>query len=248
MTAQPVEPDPGDLLWTVDGLAALVGSTVRTIRYYTTLGLLPHAKRRGRMVYYDERHRARLELIQTMQEQGLSLAAIEQHFAHLDPDAPASDLQMRRALIASWAPLPHRPAVQAELEQRAGRKLNERDLQTLQRLGTIREVDGLYEAGPTFEVGIELLDLDIPVASMEAAGEAISRHMDALVLELREILRTKVLAPLRAANDGAADSEQFAETMIQLRQLTLDALVGNFQQAAHRLADGSLLEREWSRP
>jgi len=248
MTAEAVDPavdgtaDSTRTTWTVDELAALVGSTVRTIRYYSTLGILPPPERRGRMAYYDDRHRARLELVQTMQEQGLSLSAIEQHLSRLHDDSPVGEIEMRRALVSSWAPIPPAAVDRAELERRVGRPLTVRDLRTLERLGTIRPIDDKYEAGPTFEVGIDLLDLDIPVASMEAAGEAIRRHMDALVLELRDILRVQVLTPMRA-KQADTDPDEFAHTMTRLRQLTLDALVGNFQQAANGLVDGSLLGR-----
>jgi len=248
MTAEAVDPavdgtaDSTRTTWTVDELAALVGSTVRTIRYYSTLGILPPPERRGRMAYYDDRHRARLELVQTMQEQGLSLSAIEQHLSRLHDDSPVGEIEMRRALVSSWAPIPPAAVDRAELERRVVRPLTVRDLRTLERLGTIRPIDDKYEAGPTFEVGIDLLDLDIPVASMEAAGEAIRRHMDALVLELRDILRVQVLTPMRA-KQADTDPDEFAHTMTRLRQLTLDALVGNFQQAANGLVDGSLLGR-----
>jgi DNA-binding transcriptional MerR regulator len=242
MTAEPVDDTSTSPSWTVDELAGLVGSTVRTIRYYTSLGILPPPERRGRMAYYDDRHRARLELVQTMQDQGLSLAAIEQHLSRLHHDSPVGEIEMRRALVSSWAPIPPTAVDRAELERRAGRALTVRDLRTLERLGTIRAIDDKYEAGPTFEVGVDLLDLDIPVASMEAAGEAISRHMDALILELRDILRTQVLAPMRA-QQAETNPAEFALTMTRLRQLTLDAVVGNFQQAANGLVDGSLLGR-----
>lgn len=244
MTAQPVEStESSGPEWTVDELATRVGSTVRTIRYYATLGILPPPERRGRMAYYDDRHRARLELVQTMQDQGLSLAAIEQHLSRLHDDSTVGEIEMRRALVSSWAPVPPTAVDHAELELRAGRPLSVRDLRILERIGTIRPVDDKYEAGATFEVGVDLLDLDIPVTSIEAAGEAISRHMDALILELRDILRAQVLAPMRS-QQVATDTEEFGRTMTRLRQLTLDALIGNFQQAANGLVDGSLLGRD----
>ena len=42
-------------------LAAVTGMTVRTTRYYAGLGLLPPPSRRGRIAYYTEQHRARLQ-------------------------------------------------------------------------------------------------------------------------------------------------------------------------------------------
>jgi hypothetical protein len=40
-----------------------------------------------------------------------------------------------------------------------------------------------------------------------------------------------------------ADPALFAGTMTRLRQLTLNAVVGNFQAALNGLVDGSLLDR-----
>ena len=64
---------PDDELYTVDELAAATGMTVRTTRYYAGLGLLPAPTRRGRMAYYTEEHRARLELIRALQDHGFTL-------------------------------------------------------------------------------------------------------------------------------------------------------------------------------
>ncbi|GGO93934.1 transcriptional regulator [Nocardioides phosphati] len=227
--------------WTVEALAGLTGFTVRTIRYYATLGLLPPPERRGRVAYYDDRHRARLSLIRTLQDQGLGLASIEEHLSHLAPDSTSSQVELRRAVAQGWA-ISFSTAVvdRAGLDERAGRKIDDHDLAMLLRLGSLREVDGGYEVGATLDVGLQLLELDIPLESMEAASAAMRNHMDALVLELRDVLRTQVLAKVRAHE---TDPDQFARTMIRLRQLTLDALVANFQRATDGLMDGSLLGR-----
>jgi DNA-binding transcriptional MerR regulator len=49
MTAESTPEDP---LLTVDELAAAAGLTVRTTRYYASLGLLPPPTRQGRLAYY----------------------------------------------------------------------------------------------------------------------------------------------------------------------------------------------------
>lgn len=237
-----IDPDPEhEPTWTVEALSRLTGTTVRTIRYYATLGLLPPPERRGRVAVYDDRHRARLELVRTYQDQGLNLAAIEQRLDRVDPESPARDLDLLRALAQSWAAPPPGTLDRADLSARAGREITDRDLALLQRLGTVKAVEGGFEASAALDVGLELIELDIPVESMEAAGAAMSRHIDAMVLELGDILRTQVLLPMRARHE--TDTDHFARTMIRLRQLTLDALIANFQQATNGLVDGSLLDR-----
>lgn len=225
--------------WTVDELAARVGLTVRTTRYYASLGLIPPPSgRRGRIAIYDDRHRVRLELIRVMQERGFALAGIEQQLRRIHPDTPADELELRLAMLSSWAPPPREIVTRAELDQRAERDLTEENISMLERLGTIRRdgADG-YELMPTFAVGVGLLDLKIPPSAAQAAGEAIREAMDDLVERLREIMRTEVIEPFRARTHPATDAAELERMMTGLRQLTLDAVVGNFQQAANRLTE-----------
>ncbi len=198
--------------WTIDELASHFGLTVRTTRYYAGLGLIPPPVRRGRMAYYDERHRARLEIVRTLQDQGMTLAAIESHLAHLDETTSVPELEMRRALLSGWAPTPPEVISPEELNRRAGRVLDNEQLGFLQRLTAINPVEGGFAVRPTLNVGLQLLDVDLSIPSLESAGEAIRRHMESLALELREILRTQVINPLRE-QEYDADPAEFARTM-----------------------------------
>ena len=62
---------------TVDELARGAGLPVRTIREYQTMKLLPAPVRHGRVGYYGDDHRRRLELIARLQRRGYSLAGIK---------------------------------------------------------------------------------------------------------------------------------------------------------------------------
>jgi DNA-binding transcriptional MerR regulator len=62
---------------TVDELARDAGLPVRTIREYQTMKLLPPPVRRGRVGFYGDGHRRRLELIARLQRRGYSLAGIK---------------------------------------------------------------------------------------------------------------------------------------------------------------------------
>ncbi len=78
MAALPSDPSPlpGDARLTVDELAAAAGLTVRTTRYYASLGLVPAPQRRGRLAYYGDLHLAYLELVRALQEHGFTLQAV----------------------------------------------------------------------------------------------------------------------------------------------------------------------------
>lgn len=94
----------GPELWTLDQLAEQVDAALRidyqgspngqvsvipsrrTIRYYTTLGILDRpAAMRGRTAFYDRRHLHQLVAIKRLQERGLSLVAVQERLAGL-PD------------------------------------------------------------------------------------------------------------------------------------------------------------------
>ena len=64
--------------------------------------------------------------------------------------------------------------------------------------------------------------------------------MAALVKELTDILRTFMLQPFREQGEDPAEAERIRETLPQLRQLTLEAVVGGFQQAANAVITRSL--------
>ena len=62
----------------------------RTIRYYTTLGLIsPPAEMRGRVAYYDETHVLQIVAIKQLQAQNQSLSDIQQKLVGL----PSNKLQ-----------------------------------------------------------------------------------------------------------------------------------------------------------
>ncbi len=62
----------------INELAKQANTTVRTIRYYTTEGLLPQPEMDGKFSYYDENHLQRLELILKLKDAYLPLREIRQ--------------------------------------------------------------------------------------------------------------------------------------------------------------------------
>lgn len=236
------DPKPVDYdVYTVDELAVVTRMTVRTTRYYAGLGLLPPPARRGRMAYYSAQHRARLELIRALQEHGFTLAAIEKYLARIPADASVEDLAIQRAMLTSWKTGGHEVVTRRQLETRAGRKLDDDAIQRLTATMSIEQLDdGRFELLPAFGVGMQVLDLPIPVDSMVAAGEAINRHMAELADELTAVLKDRVLAPYLESPKSEADKLQFEQTMSRLRQLTLEAVVSGFQRAANQVITRSL--------
>lgn len=236
--------DPGDGLRTVDELAAEAGLTVRTTRYYASLGLLPPPTKRGRMAWYDDAHLARLEMIRALQDHGFTLQAIERYLASLPGDAAIEDLAVQRAMLTAWSPGGPRRITRRQLEKHASRKLSDEQLEMLEDLGIVRRSEDergvRYTPVQGFEAAVQLLDLDIPMAGMRAAGEAISQHMEALAGDLTAILRQQVLEPYRRQAHTPEEKAEFERTLAVLRRLTLDAIVGGFQRSANDMITRSL--------
>ncbi|HWM38215.1 MAG TPA: MerR family transcriptional regulator, partial [Streptomyces sp.] len=127
---------------TVDQLAARAGVTVRTVRFYSTRGLLPPPiigpRRVGR---YGPDHLSRLALIEELQNQGMTLSAIERYIQRLPDDMDAHDLAIHRAMVASWMPDTVDEATREELERRVGRELADDDVERLKAMGVLEGTD-----------------------------------------------------------------------------------------------------------
>ncbi len=221
-------------LLTIDELASATSTSVRTARYYASLGLLPPPERHGRFAYYDERHVAALQLVRALQEHGFSLADIREYVARVPEGATAEDLVIQRVMLTPWANTRTETVSRAELDERAGRSLTCAEIDWLQEASAIVATDEGYQLQATFPITSQLLDLDIPKDAVTEAGAAISTHMDALVDELTEIVRTKVLAPFRTEQRTDAERDRFEYSLTKLRQLTLEALVASFQRASNQ--------------
>ena len=230
-------------LLTIDELAVTTGMTVRTTRYYASLGLLPPPVRRGRMAYYGPEHLARLDLIRALQEHGFTLSAIERYLAGVPMTASAEELAVQRALLTAWKPGQWDPVTHKELESRAGRRLGDADIEWLLRAGAVRrraENQQGLEALPLVDLAMEALALDMPIEAIVDANTAVRRHMSELADELTGILRSRVLSQYERDDLSLEDAERLERTLTNLRALTLDAIVTAFQRAANHVVTTSL--------
>ncbi len=232
--------ETSDELLTIDELAAAVGTTVRTTRYYAGLGLIPPPVRRGRIAYYGPLHRARLELLRALQEHGFTLQAIERILAGVPQEAGVEELALQRAMLTSWTAEAPATLGLRQLEKKAGRSLSEADLRVLETIGSIERDGEEFVALPHLQVGVQMLDVDVPEATLGLAEQAIRRHMEALADELTTLLHTEILEPYRRQPSSPEDALRLEQTVAQLRRLTLEAVVSGFQRAANAVITRSL--------
>ena len=237
-------PEVGPDLLTIDELAAAVGTTVRTTRYYASLGLVPPPVRQGRIAYYGPVHLARLELVRALQDHGFTLQAAERVLGSIPVDASVEELALQRAMLTSWSSEPPEVLSLRALETRAGRRLSTDDLELLGKLGAVEQTDAGWRVTSSLSVGLGLLDVDVPRESLGLAEAAIRRHMEALADELTTILHEQVLEPHRRESTSPEDARRLEETVSTLRRLTLEAVVHGFQRAANAVITRSQASRD----
>jgi DNA-binding transcriptional MerR regulator len=212
---------------TIDELAARAGVTVRTVRFYSARGLLPPPdigpRRVGR---YGPAHLSRLALIEELQHQGLTLAAIERYLRQLPADISAHDLAIHRALVASWLPEGTEEIGREHLERRAGRPLDDADLDRLAAMNILERTadpDAFRVDPGILHLGVRLLDVPFPVEAILAARQVMLEHARAAAHELGRIFLDEVGEPERP--------ERMRSLSAQMQPLVVQALVTTFQRS-----------------
>jgi DNA-binding transcriptional MerR regulator len=227
---------------TIAELAARTGISVRTIRFYAGMGLIPPPAVRGRLGLYDERHVARLELVRDLQALGFTLAAIEGYLARIPLDRSPEDLALHRALLAPWLPEEPETVNRAELDVRAGRTLGDDELARLETLGVIRRERAQQEGTQAWTLtspdmlgyGLSLLDTEMDFAVQLASKQIIERHTTALATELVALFHDTVLREYRQRGRPPELRDRLIALLERLKPITVDGVVTNFQLAINR--------------
>ncbi|MGW1138217.1 MerR family transcriptional regulator [Streptomyces zhihengii] len=219
--------------FTVDELAARAGVTVRTVRFYGTRGLLPPPVIGPRRVgHYGRDHLSRLALIEELQHQGMTLAAIERYLEQLPADLSAQDLAIHRALVAAWAPESAERVTRAELERRAGRPLSDEDVERLGAMGVLEaRADGGYLLdGSLLRLGAELLDVPIAHETILASRTVLLEHARSAAQELSRLFRDEVWGPYRERDPEHATAAM-KSLSAHMQPIVVQALVTAFQRS-----------------
>ncbi|MGY4978420.1 MerR family transcriptional regulator [Streptomyces sp. 900105755] len=216
--------DSTDPALTIDELAARAGTTVRTVRFYGTKGLLPPPVIGPRRVgHYGRDHLARLALIEELQHQGMTLAAIERYVRQLPPGLSHHDLAIHRAVVASWAPDTEETVTAGELLRRAGRPLDAEDVERLVAMDVVRPDGDGYRIDPgLLRLAVQLLDVPLSEKAILAARTVLGEHARAAARELSQLFRAEV------AERTEADVKSLSAHM---QPLVVQALLTAFQRS-----------------
>ncbi|MFJ9776253.1 MerR family transcriptional regulator [Kitasatospora sp. NPDC101157] len=242
----------GEVRLTVDELAARAGVTVRTVRFYGTKGLLPPPELGPRRVgLYGAAHLDRLGLIEELQRQGLTLAAIERYLARLPEDSTPLGLAIHRALVASWTPEAPEEVGRAQLERRAGRGLSEEQVERLVAMGALERTSDpeVFRADPgLLPLGVRILDVPIPLETLLAARAVVLEHSRATARELQRLFRETVWKPYRESEPDPAELARMKELTDHIQPMVAQALVTAFQRSLREELGGELGEELGEEP
>lgn len=217
--------------FTIDELAREAGMTVRNVRSYQTRGLLPGPGMRGRVGVYGPVHLERLELIKSLQADGLPLGLVERV---LSGDAEAAErlVALRGILLepaAGAATAEPETITAAELEARYG-VFDEDDIARSERLGTVvRRPDGDFELRwPALLIVLaRVMAHGVSLKGAIKAAEAVQRASADAARAFVEMVTTELFPP-QAVTDRPEDWPHMMQTIEALRPaalLTFDQMV-----------------------
>lgn len=221
--------------FTVDELAARTGLTVRTVRFYASEGMLPPPHRRGRIAYYDSRHRLRLDLVRTLQEHGYTLAAINRVLERIPHDASPAQYMVQSAVLAPWLPEQSEELDRVGLDRRVGRRLDDETIDDLAQIGALEPLgDDRYRVVPAvLGHALDLLDLPVTPSFLAESAAIITEHASAVADGLTDLFVRTIWGPYQR---GELTDEDVVALLERIRPLAIQGLVGSFTRAADHAA------------
>jgi DNA-binding transcriptional MerR regulator len=201
-------------LLTIDELSRRVGMSVRNLREWRTLGLLPPAEMRGRVGYYDASYVERVERIQQLHAEGFTLELIRRlldaggtdiaRFAR-DLRAPFREAEPPPVDPGAWDPDTIEPAVAAGLMRRRGDVLE-------------------FTSARAEQIAAGLRELGLTSREIIAAAAGIRRHADAMAADFEALWRDHVWVE-------GADLRELQARLPDFQAMAMDAVVALFTVA-----------------
>lgn len=231
---------------TIDELARRVGMTVRNLREWRTLGLLPPATMQGRVGFYDETVVERIGVVRTLHAAGFTLELIRQMLVAAGDSAD----EVLRLAERMRAPFRNDDAPVIDVAD-WNRQWGTSDPAHLRRaidLGLMRQrADGRLEftSARLAKVGETLRELGMSAAAMLDATAAIRQHADGLAGIFEQVWRAQVWQPFI---DEATPGETFDDLHAKLERVqpaAMNAVIALFSVAMdQRIAEGITREIE----
>ncbi len=228
---------------TIDELARASGVTSRNIRAYQTRGLLPPPRVEGRVGYYDDNHLARLRYIDSLQERGFSLAAIQCLLDAWDKGRNLTDvLGFEEALTAPWSDeKPERFSLDRLLQMFPEAVDDATLLPRAVELGLLVAVGEEFEAPSPrlLRVGAELVAAGIPLAAALDEYERLVADAARIAARFVELFEANLWEPFVAAGLPAERLSELTDALQRVRPLATAAMEATLARAMERAVAAS---------
>ena len=237
----------------IDELALATETTVDTIRFYQSKGLLAPPRREGRVALYSAEHVERLKRVRDLKAKGFTLASIKRL---LDGDLDEADVQLAETVVgAAGRTAGGRLMPLEELAERTG--VSATLLEAIEREGLIEAVerDGgrYYTEGDATTVarGLELLSAGLPLSELLSLARDHDRVMREIARRAVDVFIRFVRDPLIAEGQDKQDAaRRLVDAFDSMLPATAELVARHFErllisEGLARLAqDGDEVELE----
>lgn len=232
--------------YSVDEVARRTGTTVRTIRWYQSEGLLAAPRHSGRVALYDDDHVSRLGAIRDLQAHGLTLVAIRRLIDQAPGGAVTTALAFVRGAVVQ-ASDGDEVVTPAEGARRLGLDPgDEAEAGLLEELGLVRVTeDGRWRivSPAAFQAAAELAGLGVPLERRVQVTRLLRQHTQAMAEAVVELFVEHLWRPVAAADADPVAWEALGAAVARLRPLAITTVAGFFDAALSREAEAAA-ERE----
>jgi DNA-binding transcriptional MerR regulator len=237
----------------IDELARRCGTTVRTVREYQTLGVLPPPRKQGRVAVYGDRHVARLQAVARLQERGYSLAAIADLLSAWETGST-----LPAVLGLGDAPtvgaIDEVPVIVAADDLAAGLPAifgTKRLARRAERVGLVHVLDGgrYHVRSPALvQLVAELLEAGVSASQVLDVVEGITAHADALAGPAAALVQHHLMGATADGVPSDDDVQRLRRVRLLLAQAAATTLVDRIggvltDEAADRPELAALLDR-----
>ena len=230
----------------IDDLARTAGTTVRNVRAYQDRGLLPPARRVGRVAWYTDAHVARLRLVAQLLERGYTLANIRELVAAWESGQDVGELLgLEAALAEPWSDETPITMTAEELATVFGVDPADRTgIDQALELGILRESgDEFVVRKPRLlRVGAELVAAGIPLVAVLDLGRRLRADIDRVATAFVELVATHVFEPVGEPIPAEA-VPRLTDIVRRLRPLAKDAVDTELADAMERHVAMELRDR-----
>lgn len=231
------ERPPATREYRVGELAREAGITVRTVRYYQELKLLPPPRRAGRVGWYSEAHLARLRIIGDLLRRGHTLGGAGELLAAWERGYDLGTLLgIEQAMTASWSAEAPVPVSVAGISAQLHDQLTPDVLAEAARLGYV-ELDGdqVRVSRRLLETTTILVREGIPLPAILAAGRELQAGLDSMASLLVELVISNIPGG-RGGPPGPDEIGRLADTIERLRPVARTVIDAEFARAMDRRA------------